>query len=62
MLELVNTRSASADCEAEITHLRATIHKIDAAFRLHALRNFSQAKSPFYFSMPFNQVSEAPDL
>jgi hypothetical protein len=28
MLELVNTRRASAVCEAEITHLLATIHKI----------------------------------
>ncbi len=28
MLELVNTRSASAGCETEITHLRVTIHKI----------------------------------
>ena len=28
MLALVNTRRASADCEAAITHLRVTIRKI----------------------------------
>jgi len=28
MHELVNTRRVSADCEAEITHLRVTTHKI----------------------------------
>jgi len=28
MDELVNTRRASTDCEAEITHPRVTTHKI----------------------------------
>ncbi|MCP3728307.1 hypothetical protein M3I53_35245 [Paraburkholderia sp. CNPSo 3272] len=28
MHDLVNTRRASADCEAEITHLRVTTQKI----------------------------------